>query len=984
MAKKVTKQALIAERGVTLIKEIVLSMSSRWNPTESIDVGIDGTIELVDPDSGAALGALLAVQSKATEKKFKAETDEAFEWTCDEDDLSYWLQVNMPVLLIVSRPSAREAFWLCVQEHFRDAERRTSRTAHFDKKQDRFDMSCFPALLRLGRSAAANQELLLLRGPIEVLGLSDLAQRAATLTDSSKRADALSQLERQLREHGYPIQAEEVMARRADALITANKPREAADVWLELMADQLELGASAAPRVAIAQLGERVAKLSAEQKAKAAAIHARADWEDLGRPAAPISAAAKKLAALRSPWATRVLLWACEGALVDDDSAEVAVLRPRVKPFTGGTGDATKLRLWLWHADVTGEWERLVAAAGRLANADAGLVYCRWGSWLADRGQPDEAIDAFAQAAPLLARADLMGDAAECNLSRQWIQLESGPFPSDQDQDAVARTQLRNRRRLAGEIDSHVAFLEAMHDGELPRAHEFIRRALWEGVISGHIADERWAHSRMGDLFAKSGEMEAAIASYVLAGSAGEARKLAAGMDTLVGIDLQRLRGRPHRLGSAIAVLGAQADLIPAAMVRQLVPELLLFAHGVRQAPTSPTVRKEALDALAALSPMFSYQEATACLDLLGPAIPRPPATATLSDDAIQTVVPTVWEHHPKLRHRSERMLLEALDQPDLAPHLVEEISWIANRSASVVAQLRGRAATGNRLAGLALALAKVECPEATAEARRRATAIFGVHEPDRKELNLGFATHLDIAGQLGSYLSQRERVQLAEKYERLAKNRFDGSLNRASAVLGLRYLAPLLSRARQEKIFLTFLGLAAEEISEDSAFDQFVLQSQHPLSRTRLNFSISSLMQSSLRGAAELASLPRQARKLDPLFDRALTNPETGVLTNAFVAIGSMRQDLRPAVDWYSWASHSSAEIRASVASLWTRSRSAPTKLGPVLAHDPARKVRVSIAEGAPGFRNFGSKREYQRIRMLLRHDVSAAVRAAAHSWAA
>ncbi len=225
--------------------------------------------------------------------------------------------------------------------------------------------------------------------------------------------------------------------------------------------------------------------------------------------------------------------------------------------------------------------------------------------------------------------------------------------------------------------------------------------------------------------------------------------------------------------------------------------------------------------------------------------------------------------------------------------------------------------------------------------------------------------------------------MQLADKYERLAKNRFDGALNRASAVLGLRFLAPTLSRARQEKLFLTFLGLAAEEISEDSAFDQFVLQSQHPLSRTRLNFRISSLMQSSLRGAAELASLPRQAHKLEPLLDRALTNPETGVLTNAFAAIGSMRQDLRPAFDWYSWASHSSAEIRASVASLWTRSRSAPTKLGLVFAHDPARRVRVSIAEGAPSFRNFGSKREYQRARTLLRNDISAAVRAAADGWA-
>ena len=134
----------------------------------------------------------------------------------------------MPVLLIVTRPSAREAYWLCVQEHFQDGQKRISRTAYLDKQRDRFDKSCFPALIRLGRSAAASQELLLLRGPIEVLGLSELAQRSAVLTDPSKRAEALIELEGALRGHGYLIQAHEVMGRRAESLMTAGQPQAAA------------------------------------------------------------------------------------------------------------------------------------------------------------------------------------------------------------------------------------------------------------------------------------------------------------------------------------------------------------------------------------------------------------------------------------------------------------------------------------------------------------------------------------------------------------------------------------------------------------------------------------------------------------------------------------------------------------------------------------------------------------------------------------
>ena len=129
-------------------------MHSMWVPTSGLEVGIDGYIELFDRSSGAALGKTVAVQSKVR-KDFANETDEGFDYYCDERDLGYWLQGNMPVLLIVCRPENDEAYWVSIKEYFSDAERRAKRKVHFVKSENRFDAAAYGALMRLGGDETA-------------------------------------------------------------------------------------------------------------------------------------------------------------------------------------------------------------------------------------------------------------------------------------------------------------------------------------------------------------------------------------------------------------------------------------------------------------------------------------------------------------------------------------------------------------------------------------------------------------------------------------------------------------------------------------------------------------------------------------------------------------------------------------------------------------------------------------------------------------
>jgi hypothetical protein len=114
--KRIADEQLIGQQGINLIEKIVLEMGFIWRPLVIMDAGVDGQIEIRDAATGSMNGTLIHVQSKATQIKFSKETDESFVYRCRADDVEYWLRVNTPVILIVSRPRTNEAYWVSVDE----------------------------------------------------------------------------------------------------------------------------------------------------------------------------------------------------------------------------------------------------------------------------------------------------------------------------------------------------------------------------------------------------------------------------------------------------------------------------------------------------------------------------------------------------------------------------------------------------------------------------------------------------------------------------------------------------------------------------------------------------------------------------------------------------------------------------------------------------------------------------------------------------
>jgi hypothetical protein len=145
--KKVTRQTLIGEGGIALIHRRVTEMGFLFHPRR-VDHGIDGHIDLVDPTTSEVLNLVLLVQSKASGLPFPAETETGFQYTCDENDLNYWLSGNAPVILILSHPDREEAWWVDIKAELSDPRRRATRTVTVDKHRQIFDATAASELLR--------------------------------------------------------------------------------------------------------------------------------------------------------------------------------------------------------------------------------------------------------------------------------------------------------------------------------------------------------------------------------------------------------------------------------------------------------------------------------------------------------------------------------------------------------------------------------------------------------------------------------------------------------------------------------------------------------------------------------------------------------------------------------------------------------------------------------------------------------------------
>lgn len=147
--KKTTPQGQIGERGVSIVRKTVTDMGFFWHDRR-IDFGVDGVIELIEPESLVATGMTIDVQIKTTRERLPSESDDTFAITCDERDLKYWLKSGQPVILVFVQLATERAWFKDLNGWFSDQARRRERRVVFHKKRDRFVPAAKGHLVEIG------------------------------------------------------------------------------------------------------------------------------------------------------------------------------------------------------------------------------------------------------------------------------------------------------------------------------------------------------------------------------------------------------------------------------------------------------------------------------------------------------------------------------------------------------------------------------------------------------------------------------------------------------------------------------------------------------------------------------------------------------------------------------------------------------------------------------------------------------------------
>jgi hypothetical protein len=144
MSKTITESQLIGERGEAATRLRFLEIGFQFDVRGRLEVGIDAIAEVML--RGKPLAQMIAVQVKTTEKgRYSGETETGFNYSLRLEDLEYWRQSNLPVIIVLHRLSDQSFYWKPVNMKTGDLVQKLQ----FDKQTDQLDESAKDRLAAL-------------------------------------------------------------------------------------------------------------------------------------------------------------------------------------------------------------------------------------------------------------------------------------------------------------------------------------------------------------------------------------------------------------------------------------------------------------------------------------------------------------------------------------------------------------------------------------------------------------------------------------------------------------------------------------------------------------------------------------------------------------------------------------------------------------------------------------------------------------------
>ena len=134
--KVITQNQLNGQRGEHLVADRCMSIGFNFDGRNRLEAGIDGFIELRNPQTGEMLAKWIGAQVKTTaDGSYTSEDETSFSYMLKPEDLDYWRQANIPVIIVLVRLSDGTMYWKPIGEGIP----REPRRLQFDKASDVFD-----------------------------------------------------------------------------------------------------------------------------------------------------------------------------------------------------------------------------------------------------------------------------------------------------------------------------------------------------------------------------------------------------------------------------------------------------------------------------------------------------------------------------------------------------------------------------------------------------------------------------------------------------------------------------------------------------------------------------------------------------------------------------------------------------------------------------------------------------------------------------
>lgn len=561
------------------------------------------------------------------------------------------------------------------------------------------------------------------------------------------------------------------------------------------------------------------------------------------------------------------------------------------------------------------------ALAGRFLHA-RGLVTARAAYAFANHGNVERADNYWRQAALASSEEGYYGDALGAMRSSRLLELDQGSFnPGFQH---IVNALPNRRRLLAASYDPALEAMQAARRDKLTDAFESTRRYWWETRLAGHLQEETQALKLFGEVLESSGEPIDAVECYIRAGEASQAKRVAEKLPETVDVSMWVESSLRRRRAAAVQVIGAQTPTVPDDEVPEVVERLIQVADSVWQAPWFQShPEHDALKSIARFGVRIPESAVDGILRMSSPALEnRTRISGTIANLLVQTYwavesrrqeianaisqILRLPQPHPELWGLVEGIpngarepllpVITELAAQDHQPAIEVLASWrIPDESVQLAARracaefLRRRVGTARSkttagtqqaaMVELLLTLLAASEPvhflpeDMSPEKSKSAGSVLFERrtspQEDTSESSTDPSSSVggegipnsddpDSAALTAAGPPADLTVAVATRMISVIEDPLQGAAFRGETVKALRYLAPHIPRSIAKEVSLRLNTV--HRFPNYTQTDQIEIDSNHPLSRFRLNMGTSRLPALVLAASAEMFSASREA----------------------------------------------------------------------------------------------------------------------------